>query len=152
MKLNKQRGFSLLEILIAFSILALSLGILLKIFTAGVNTAGVAEDYTAAVQIAESLMAKTGTETPLQPGETDGLDNEKYYWQVAVSPFQFVAENLDVSAMPVELFKVKVTVSWGEHIAREGVSAASQSGAGAANVRTDARRVELITLKLVNKR
>ena len=134
MKVNKQRGFSLLEILIAFSILALSLGILLKIFSAGVNTAGVAEEYTAAVQIAESLMAQTGVEAPLQPNETTGLENEKYHWEVSVSPFQFTAENLDVTAILAVLFKVKVTVSWGDD-----------------NGGADGRQVELITLKLANK-
>ena len=132
MKANKQRGFSLLEILIAFSILALSLGILLKIFSAGVNTAGVAEEYTAAVQIAESLMAGTGVQAPLQAGETSGLENEKYHWRVSVSPFQFSAENLDVSTLSVVLFKVKVIVNWGDGNA-------------------DDRQVELITLKLANK-
>ncbi|MGZ8224716.1 MAG: type IV pilus modification PilV family protein, partial [Methylobacter sp.] len=52
--MNKQAGFSLLEILIAFTILAFSLSILLNIFSTGANTAVVAEEYTAAVQIAES--------------------------------------------------------------------------------------------------
>lgn len=61
-----ERGFSLLEILIAFSILAVSLGILLKIFSTGVTTARVADDYTNAVQIANNLIAKTGVETPLK--------------------------------------------------------------------------------------
>ena len=131
-RLNKQQGFSLLEILIAFSILALSLGILLKIFSAGVNTAEVAEDYTAAVQIAESLMAKTGLETPLQAGQDSGLENEKYNWQVTVSPFAFNPENVDTSTIPVVLFKVKVVVSW-------------------ENDNADDRLVELTTLKLINK-
>jgi general secretion pathway protein I len=125
--MNKQRGFSLLEILIAFSILALSLGILLKIFSAGVNTAGVAEEYTVAVRIAESLMAGTVEDAPLKPSQAAGVENKKYHWRVSVSPFQFTAENLDVSAIAAVLFKVKVTVSWGD------------------------RRVELITLKLANK-
>jgi len=125
--MNKQRGFSLLEILIAFSILALSLGILLKIFSGGVNTAGVAEEYTAAVRIAESLMAETAEKTPLTPSQNAGLEDKKYRWRVSVSPFQFSAENLDVTSIPAALFKVKVTVSWGD------------------------RRVELITLKLANK-
>lgn len=134
LKANRQRGFSLLEILIAFSILALSLGILLKIFSAGVNTAGVAEEYTAAVQIAESLMAQTGVESPLQPNEVTGLENEKYHWRVSVSPFQFIAENLNVTTIPAVLFKVKVTVNWGDD-----------------NVVADGRQVELISLKLANK-
>lgn len=133
LKVNKQRGFSLLEILIAFSILALSLGILLKIFSAGVNTAGVAEEYTAAVQIAESLMAQTAAASPLQTNETTGLEHEKYYWRAEVSPFQFVAENFDAKTIPAVLFKIKVTVSWGD------------------NADDHRRQVELITLKLAHK-
>jgi general secretion pathway protein I len=129
---NKQHGFSLLEILIAFSILALSLGILLKIFSAGVNTAIVAEDYTAAVQIAQSLMAKTGVETPLQAGQASGLENEKYHWQVVVSPFVFNPENIDTTTITAVLFKVKVIVSWGDDNAND-------------------RQIELTTLKLINK-
>jgi len=129
---NKQQGFSLLEILIAFSILALSLGILLKIFSAGVNTAVVAEDYTAAVQIAESLMAKTGVETPLHAGQESGLENEKYQWLVEISPFVFNPEKVDTTAITAVLFKVKVIVSWGDDNAND-------------------RQIELTTLKLINK-
>jgi general secretion pathway protein I len=133
LKANRQSGFSLLEILIAFSILALSLGILLKIFSAGVNNAGVAEEYTVAVQIAESLMAKTSLDTPLQIHEETGVINDKYHWQVSVLPFQFMAENLDVATIPAILFKVKVIVNWSDNSAADG------------------RQIELITLKLANK-
>ncbi|MEY3761360.1 MAG: hypothetical protein RIR39_2851 [Pseudomonadota bacterium] len=122
----------MLEILIAFSILALSLGILLKIFSAGVDTAVVAEDYTAAVQIAESLMAKTGVETALQEGQDSGVENEKYNWQVDVSPFVFNPDNVDATTTTAVLFKVRVIVSWGNGNAND-------------------RQIELTTLKLINK-
>ncbi|TRW90252.1 type II secretion system protein [Candidatus Methylobacter oryzae] len=131
--MNKQHGFSLLEILIAFSILALSLGILLKIFSAGVNTASVAEDYTAAVQIAESLMARTAVEAPLQPGETAGTENDKYHWRVSVSPFQFTADKVDLTTIAATLFKIKVVVNWDD------------------SAESDGRQVELVTLRLANK-
>jgi general secretion pathway protein I len=131
-QVNKQKGFSLLEILIAFSILALSLGILLKIFSGGVNNAVVAEDYSAAVQIAESLMAKTGVETPLQTSQESGLENDKYNWLVEISPFEFNPENIDITNLTAVLFKVKVIVSWGDD-----------------NI--TARQFELTTLKLINK-
>jgi general secretion pathway protein I len=131
-QLNKQKGFSLLEILIAFSILAISLGILLKIFSAGINTAVAAEDYTAAVQIAESLMAKTGLESPLQAGEDSGTENEKYEWQVLVTPYLFNPENIDEMTITTTLFKVKVIVNWDIK-------------------KTKRREIKLTTLKLVNK-
>ncbi len=132
MQTNKQQGFSLLEILIAFSILALSLGILLKIFSTGINTATVAENYTEAVQISKNLMAKTGIETPLQVGQSSGIENNFYQWWIETSPFMFNPDNVDPKTLTAELFKVKVTVSW--------------SDGGASD-----RQVELITLKLINK-
>lgn len=136
LKMNKQRGFSLLEILIAFSILALSLGILLKIFSSGINMAGVAEEYTSAVQIAETLMAQTGVETALQPGQSSGLLNDKYNWQVVVSPYQFsgMLETSDMNSQTAELFKVKVIVNWSD-----------------GNSGNDGRQLELTTLRLAAK-
>ncbi|MGZ8193095.1 MAG: type IV pilus modification PilV family protein [Methylobacter sp.] len=128
MKINKQAGFSLLEILIAFTILAFSLSILLNIFSTGANTAVVAEEYTAAVQIAESLMAKTGVETDLKTVESSGVENEKYHWQVFVTPFNLNIENFDFQAIPATLFKVKIIIAWDND-----------------------RQIELTTLKLVNK-
>jgi general secretion pathway protein I len=131
-KLNKQQGFSLLEILIAFSILALSLGILLKIFSGGVNTAMVAEDYTIAVQIAESLIAKTGSEMPLKDHQSSGDENEKYHWSLTVSPFFLSGEGIDPKNAAAELYKINVTVNWGDG-------------------ESDERQVKLTTLKLAGK-
>jgi general secretion pathway protein I len=131
---NNQHGFSLLEILIAFTIMALSLGILLKIFSSGVITASVSEEYITAVQIAQSLMAKTGVETVLQPTQKAGIENDKYHWQVSVSPYDFNPEKNDMSLLPVQMYRLKVTVSWSD-------------GDKAAND----RQLELISLRLANK-
>jgi len=112
--MHKERGFSLLEILVAFSILALALGILLNIFSSGANNAAVAEEYTAAVQIAEALMAQTGVETALQAGQTAGLEDDKYRWQVIVTPFSPAIAKLNTQALAATLFKVNVRVDWGD--------------------------------------
>ena len=129
---NRQQGFSLLEILVAFAILALSIGVLLKIFSGGVNSAVIAEDYNAAVQIAQSIMAKTGVETQLLEGEESGWENDKYHWQVITKPFQFNPDNfvdIDLNTLKTNFFKVDVIVSWGD----------------------DGRELQLSTLKLVHK-
>lgn len=109
--MNRQQGFSLLEILVAFSILAVSLGILLKIFSSGVNTAVIAEKYTVATQIAESLMAKTGVETALVEGETMGVENEIYHWQVKINKLPPV---MDEEELADTMMAVEVIVNWGE--------------------------------------
>ncbi len=104
-----QQGFSLLEILVAFTIMAVSLTIVLKIFSAGVNTAIVSEDYMVATQIAESLMAKTGIEEPLIASEISGTEDDKYQWTVKIeNSSQFVEDESNT-----ELMDVQVLVQWG---------------------------------------
>jgi len=117
----RHKGFSLLEILVAFAIMAVALTIVLRIFGTGVNIAVTSEDYTLAVQIAESLMARTGVETPLQAGEWSGSEVDKYDWHVDVAPLMLPAKsrprferNNDDEPPPMQLMRVQVEVSWGD--------------------------------------
>ncbi len=108
-------GFSLLEILVAFAIMAVSLTIILRIFGSGINSAVVSEDYTMAVQIAESLMARTGIETPLEVGEFSGTEGDKYHWTVSVNPLPaLVASQPDQGGDALALMAINVFVSWGD--------------------------------------
>ncbi|MCK5871590.1 MAG: type II secretion system protein [Methylococcales bacterium] len=114
MKTNRfQQGFSLLEILVAFSILAFSLGIVLKIFSSSLRTATVAEDYTLAIEIAESLLAKTGTEKKLTLGEQSGDIEPHFKWKVNVSPITLAISPQLPEALAKQVVKVNVQVQWG---------------------------------------
>ena len=122
-QLRAHDGFSLLEILVAFSIMAVALTIVLRIFGSGVNAAVVSEEYSLAVQIAESLMARVGVETPLQAGEMTGVEVDKYEWLIRISPVvtpqpsmsKFKSQQETEQAAPsVQLMSVNVRVVWGE--------------------------------------
>lgn len=134
----RHKGFSLLEVLVAFGIMAVALTIVLRIFGSGVNVALNSEDYTIAVQIAESLMARTGTEIPLNVGEITGVEIDKYEWSVTIQPVPTPAFalmqagsssqrfNMQPSASaeeehPLQMVSVQVLVSWGDENERRRV-------------------------------
>lgn len=121
--MKPHKGFSLLEILVAFSIMAVALTIVLRIFGSGVNAAVVSEEYSIAVQIAESLMARVGVETPLEAGEMNGVEADLYEWQVRISPViapqaplqKFKSQQEDTENTPsIQLFNIRVQVVWGD--------------------------------------
>ncbi len=112
---NRQAGFSLLEMLVAFSILSISVMLLLNIFSSGVRYAAVAEDYVLASQIGESLMARIGLEYPLESTHKAGIENDTYHWQYQIEPYFLPLTEIDDSTVQSEtsgLFLVQVQVSW----------------------------------------
>ena len=104
-------GFSLLEILVAFVILALALGVLMRIFSGALSNTGLSERYATATLIAESKLAAVGVETPLEEGEVAGESKSGYHWQTRVK--REVDDGVAVDIAPtIGLFRVEVVVSW----------------------------------------
>jgi type II secretory pathway pseudopilin PulG len=80
-------GFTLLEILVAFTLLALAMGIIMQIFSRGVNGADLADRYAKAAMLAESRLASIGVEEVLSEGDTSGQFNDDYGWSMSVRPY-----------------------------------------------------------------
>ena len=77
---KKMQGYSLIEVLVAFSILAMALSVLFRIFSTGLNNVGVASEYSLAVLVAESKLASPGVSEPLRPGRSEGIEAERFSW------------------------------------------------------------------------
>jgi general secretion pathway protein I len=105
------RGFTLIEVLVAFMILALSLGVLFRIFSGGLNNVAVAGDYAQAVLVAESQLAVLGRSEPLEIGQTFGESGERFRWQRTIEEYTPWEYEGDLRA-PVSGYRVTVQVSW----------------------------------------
>ncbi|HOW62067.1 MAG TPA: type II secretion system protein [Candidatus Contendobacter sp.] len=107
---TRQHGFSLLEVLVAFAILSVSLGVLLQAFATGLRNAGMADDYTQATLYAESILAAYGREQPLREGVREGPINDRFAWRGAVSAY---AENMpDPEKTRMRAWRISVQVFW----------------------------------------
>ena len=113
----RQRGFSLLEVLVAFTILALSLAVLMRIFSGSLRNADVTRDQAQAVALAQSLLASAGVEATLVPGESTGVLADKFRWLLRVSPFVQEPRPGETEAvrspLSLDLWEVAVRVGWG---------------------------------------
>lgn len=106
----RQRGFSLLEVLVAFAILSVSLGALLQVFATGLRNAGMADDYTRATLYAESILAAIGREAPLSAGAREGSINDQFSWRGTVSEY---TDGLpDPERTQIRAYRVSVEVFW----------------------------------------
>jgi general secretion pathway protein I len=104
------RGYTLIEVLVAFMILAMALTVLLRIFSGGLRNVSVAADYTQAVLIAETQLALTALEDSLAPGTVTGEADGKFRWTRTTRRYAPFAGSLRPPGVPA--FHVGVSVEW----------------------------------------
>lgn len=114
-----QEGFSLLEVVVAFSILALTLGLLLQIFSGALNTTALSGTYSRAAALAEAELNAVGIDYPLEPGSHRGESEDGFEWEIFVDPYDLGDQVLDASVAP---YAVTAVVSWPEAEGRRQVT------------------------------
>lgn len=108
----RQKGFSLLETLVAFTILALSLGVLAQVFSRGTQTVVIADASNRAVMLAESLMAQARVE-PLGKQEQQGRQGDMH-WRIHTVPYTetIVTSGTTTGRPQIDLQQIHVEVRW----------------------------------------
>jgi general secretion pathway protein I len=113
-----QGGFTLLEVLLAFVIFALSFALVMEILGGSMRSSMRAREYTEAALLAQSLMDLVGTEIPIAEGASAGEAPGGYQWQLEILPYQPQFDQdraIELAEMSgTALFWVDLDVAWGE--------------------------------------
>ena len=111
------RGFSLLEVLVAFVILSLVATALFRLFSGALGNASAADDYSRAVLVAESVLAEAAAAQPLREAtQTGSADDGRIAWTTRVAPYSppDVPPDLERAAetMQVRLYRITAEVKF----------------------------------------
>ena len=119
---SRQRsgGFTLLEVMLAFVIFALSFATVLEIMAGSMRSVGRASDDTEVALLAQSLMDLVGNEIPVEEGEYSDTAMDHYKWQMNISLYDVSSESggegvgtqelADMSG--IELYRVDLYMDW----------------------------------------
>jgi len=81
------RGFTLLEILVAFVVLALVGGMLLQLFQGGLRNIDSSAHTSHAALLAKSKLTELSAIAGLQAGQLSGDFDEQYRWTLELTPY-----------------------------------------------------------------
>ncbi len=110
---TREAGFSLTEVLVAFSVLAISLAVVLSIFSTGLRATTRGDEYSHATALAEAHLAALGAERPPAPGIREGEFDTRYAWATEVRVPEWQQSDTD-ALHPLEPYEVSVRVFWEE--------------------------------------
>lgn len=111
----RQRGFSLIEVVIALAVFAVTVGVCMQIATAGLRQSRIAAEQTQAALLAQSLLDMHGVGERLEPGRSSGRLEGDYQWELDVTPYEVPLQTdspLASGFSAVQLFRLDLTIRW----------------------------------------
>lgn len=114
---TRNGGFTLLELLLAFLVFALSFATVLQILSGSMRNTVRAREYTEAALTAQSVMEQVGVEIPIQAGIATEGESGDYRWHLEIFPYEGVgdAQSVELAELTgIELLQIDLQVSWGE--------------------------------------
>ena len=109
----RNRGFTLIEIVVAMAILGVGLIVIIELFSGGLRLGRISEEYTQAVGLARMKLEEIFLAEQLKEGSEQGEFNKDFRWQVGVKKVDLlpVEKGLEFKP-PVEFYQIKVNIIW----------------------------------------
>jgi len=115
---RRNGGFTLLEVLLAFVVFALSFTTVLEILSGSMRNTVRAREYTEVALIAQSVMDQLGLEIPVEQGTIVSGDSGDYAWEISIYSYEDNSENaysVELGELTgIELLQIDLLVTWGE--------------------------------------
>lgn len=108
---NAERGFTLIEVLVALAIAALGVVAIFNAGSAGLQGVDLAARYVTATRDAEAHLAEVGASIALADRELGGIDAGGFHWLVRMKPVATRATADDGAKRPV-LYAVESVEMW----------------------------------------
>ena len=105
-------GFTLLEVLVSMAILAICLTVIMQLFSGGLKSGHLSEEYIRAVFLAREKMEEVLVQKEIASGAEEGESEAGYRWVVKIHPEEETEEV--VPKLPFGLFDIQVSVMWRE--------------------------------------
>ncbi len=115
---HRERGFTLVETLVALVILMVVGVIFFQQFVAGTRANAIADQSHAALSVARAQLAALGHERPLAAGVDNGLAGGGLSWTTNVKPY-LEADRDTRNAVVPNAFWATVTVQWFDQRSRK---------------------------------
>jgi general secretion pathway protein I len=114
----RARGFTLLEVIAAVLLLAITFASLMRVAGSSLNLTARSAERTQAAMWARSLLDSAFVLEPIRTGRSSGRFDERYSWRLDVQPFQPPATapasgpQPRVPASPLKLYRLDLDVTW----------------------------------------
>ena len=119
---QRQRGYTLIEVVVAFALLALAMTLLLGTLSGAARQVRWSADAGRATLHAQSLLDQTGVGEALQPGRRNGeFEDGRYRWSLEIVPYVDIAQAAQAGVDPAapRLLRLVLTVQWRDGGPRE---------------------------------
>jgi general secretion pathway protein I len=119
---QRQGGYTLIEVIVAFALLAGALTLLLGTLSGAARQVRSSADAGRAALHAQSMLSQLGVGTVLKPGSRSGeFEGGRYRWGLEIARWNDPAQRPDAPRDPSapKLLEVKLGVEWGGGGSRE---------------------------------
>ncbi len=107
-----KQGFTLIEVLVAMSILAISLVVIMQLFSGGLKSSVVSDKYTRAIFYARERMDEIRLAEDLTEGVIQGEYEDGFRWRA--ESLRLDIPGASETDLPIRAFNITVDVSWNQ--------------------------------------